>query len=156
MLLVLRLSPGFPAASPVAAVSFRSSTVGAITPVFSRASGESASQRAATAPAILSGLTSATLLPSLSNALPISPARLASTASFSAGSRWRMISSMTAVCIPAAWSWAKGLPASTASSCFASPTSTTRGMRTSFAILKRSAEAVQRRQEPPLQEAVGE
>ena len=51
---------------------------------------------------------------------------------------WRMISSIVAVCIPAAWSWAKGLPASTASSCFASPTSTTRGIRSSAAMRSRS------------------
>ena len=68
----------------------------------------------------------------------MSPARLASTASFSAGSRWRMIWSIAAVFMPAAWSCAKGLPASTASSCFSSPTSTTRGMRKRSAILSRS------------------
>ena len=110
-----------------------------MTPVFARAFSSSRSQRAATAPAILSGLTSATLLPSFSNARPMSPLRLASTASFSAGSRWRMISSMVAVCIPAAWSWANGLPASTASSCLASPTSTTRGMRSAPAMLQQVA-----------------
>ena len=109
-----------------------------MTPVFSRASWSRRSHLAATAPAILSGLTSATLLPSFAKARSMSPLRLASTASFRAGSRCRMISSIVAVCMPAAWSWAKGLPASTASNCFASPTSTTRGMRSALAILSRS------------------
>ena len=63
----------------------RRAWLGAMTPVRPRSSGESLSQRAATAPAMLSGFTSATWEPSFSNALPISPARLASTASFSAG-----------------------------------------------------------------------
>ena len=40
--------------------------------------------------------------------------------------------------MPAAWSWAKGLPASTASSCFASPTSTSFGTRSTPAIRSRS------------------
>ncbi len=52
--------------------------------MFARSSGDSASQRAAAAPARLSGFASATLEPSFSKALPISPARLASTASFRA------------------------------------------------------------------------
>ena len=55
------------------------------------------------------------------------------------GSRWRMISSMVAVFMPACWSWAKGFPASTASSCFASPTSTRRGMRSAAAITEQVA-----------------
>ena len=116
----------------------RNSWLGAITPVRSRSSGESFSQRAATAPAMLSGFTSATLELSLSNALPISPARLASTASFRSGSRWRMISSIVAVFMPAACSCAKGLPASTASNCLESPTSTSFGIRSSRAIRSRS------------------
>ena len=109
-----------------------------MTPVRSRPSGSSRSHLAATAPAMLSALTSATLPPSLSNAHWMSPFRLASTASFSAGTRWRMNSSITAAFMPAAWSGAKGLPASTASSCFASPTRTTRGIRSSPAIRRRS------------------
>ena len=68
----------------------------------------------------------------------MSPARLASTAALSSGSRWRTISSMTAVFMPARCSCANGLPASTASSCFSSPTSTTRGMRSASAIRRRS------------------
>ena len=44
-------------------------------------------------------------------------------------SRWRRISSITAVCIPARLSCSNGFPASTAPSCFSSPTSTTRGTR---------------------------
>ena len=116
----------------------RSSWLGAITPVCSRSSGESLSQRAATAPAMLSALTCATPEPSFSKAVRMSPAMLASTAFFSAGSRWRMISSITAVRMPACCSWAKGLPASTASSCFSSPTRTTLGMRRVLAILSRS------------------
>ena len=120
-------------------ISVRSAWLGAISPVFSRSWAESFSQRAAAAPAArLSGFTSATRSPSLSKALPISPARLARTASFSSASFWRRISSITAVFMPAAWSWAKGLPASTASSCFRSPTSTTRGMRIAAAVRSRS------------------
>ena len=84
----------------------------AITPVFARASASSLSHLATTVPAILSGFTSATWSPSFSKARRTSPRRLASTASFRAGSHWRMISSMTAVAMLAAWSWAKGLPAS--------------------------------------------
>ena len=45
---------------------------------------------------------------------------------------------MMAVFMPACRSWAKGLPASTASSCFASPTRTSFGMRSTLAILSRS------------------
>ena len=119
-----------------------------MTPVFARASSERESHRAATAPAMLSGFTSATLLPSFSNAFSILPFRLASTASLSTGSRWRMISSIVAVCMPAAWSWAKGLPASTASSCLASPTSTTRGMRSSAAMRSRSRACTVEASEP--------
>ena len=90
-------------------ISWRSSWLGAMTPVFSRASGPSLSQRAATAPAILSCLTSATLPPSFSKARSMSPLRLATTASFRAGSRWRMISSMTAVFMPGGLELGEGL-----------------------------------------------
>ena len=121
-----------------ALIPSRSSWLGAITPVRPRSSGESPSQRAATAPAMFRGFTSATLAPSFSNALPMSPARVASTAALSPGSRWRMISSITAVFMPACCSCVKGLPASTASNCFASPISTSFGMRSSPAILSRS------------------
>ena len=44
---------------------------------------------------------------------------------------------MVAVFMPARCSCTKGLPASTASSCFASPTSTTRGRRTSLTMRSR-------------------
>ena len=58
----------------------------------------------------LSGFTSATLEPNFSKARFTSPARVASTAAFRSGSRWRMISFMVAVFMPAAWSCAKGFP----------------------------------------------
>ena len=103
----------------------------------SRSSGDSLSQRAATAPAILSGFTSATFSPSFPNAFSISPARLAWTAAFSAGFLWRMISSIVAVFMPASCNCANDLPASTASSCLESPTSTTRGMRRTLAMRSR-------------------
>ena len=80
---------------------WRSSWLGAISPVFSRSSGESFSHRAAAAPARLSGFTSATRSPSLSNAPRTSPARLARTASFKAASFCRRISSITTVFMPA-------------------------------------------------------
>ena len=64
-------------------ISVRSAWLGAISPVFSCSWAESFSQRAAAAPARLSGLTSAMRLPSLPTVLPISPARLARSASFS-------------------------------------------------------------------------
>ena len=129
-------------------MSSRSAWLGAISPAFSRSVGDSASQRAAAAPARLSGFTSATLEPSFSNALRTSPARLASTAAFSSGSRWRMISSITAVFMPAACNCANGLPASTASSCFSSPTRTTRGTRKALAIRSRSRACAVEASEP--------
>ena len=48
------------------------------------------------------------------------------------------ISSITAVFMPARCSCANGLPASTASSCFSSPTNTTRGIPSAFEIRRRS------------------
>ena len=121
-----------------ALIPTRSAWLGAMTPVRSRISGESFNHRAATAPAMFSGLTSATLPPSFSNACLISPARLASTAAFRSGFLWRMIWSMVAIGMPAPCNWANALPASTASSCFSSPTNTTLGSRSDLAIRNRS------------------
>ena len=50
--------------------------------------------------------------------------------------------------MPPRWSWAKGLPASTASSCFSSPTSTTRGIRSASAIRSRSRACTVEASEP--------
>ncbi len=47
------------------------------------------------------------------------------TAAFKPSVRWRLISVILAVAIPFACVSSKGLPASTAASCFASPTKTT-------------------------------
>ena len=73
----------------IALIAWRSLCEGAMIPVFSRGSGDSASHRAATAPAMLSGFTSATLSPSFSNAVPMSPLRLALPGEVEAAARGR-------------------------------------------------------------------
>ncbi len=121
----------------VSLIASRSARVGAITPAVWRSSGDNASQRSDASRPRCSGSTRATRSPSFSNAVLTSPARLARTASLSVASRWRTISSTTAVVIPAAFNCAKGLPASTPSSCFSSPTNTTRGRRSAVAMRSR-------------------
>ena len=125
---------GFPRSTPSSAsasrtvrlISSLNAWVGATSKVSSRVAGSSASQaRAALSPSS-SCATSCTLLPSSSTASPGSPARTACTAARSSGVRWRWMSFIVTVGIPASCKRRKGWPASTGRSCLMSPTSTTR------------------------------
>ena len=107
--------------------------VGARIAVRARLSGSSASQiRAASAPSSSCGASCTCSSPC--SASRARPSFRCSTAAFSAGSRWRRISSISAVATPASWSARNGSPALAARSWRRSPTSTSRAMCNRSAI----------------------